>query len=63
MLEELVLKIFRMSEPRPFLCSFCNRPVDLESARTDEDGQAIHAECYLAKMQGKQALEASEVTE
>jgi hypothetical protein len=29
------------------MCSYCADPVEIENARTDEDGKAIHAECYL----------------
>ena len=28
------------------ICSVCNKPVKLESAKTDEDGQAVHEDCY-----------------
>jgi hypothetical protein len=33
----------------PF-CSICNRPVWLNEAKTDEDGQAVHESCYVAKI-------------
>jgi len=33
--------------------------VELESAKTDEDGQAIHEECYVAK-NGRPGPESSE---
>jgi len=32
------------------LCAHCNRPVFLEAANTDEQGQAVHEECYLVKV-------------
>jgi hypothetical protein len=35
------------------LCSFCNLPVDLETSKTDEYGQAIHDECYVLKVRQK----------
>jgi hypothetical protein len=28
-------------------CHFCNKPVKLESAKTDESGRAVHEGCYL----------------
>jgi hypothetical protein len=28
----------------------CNERVELESSKTDEDGHAIHEECYLQKI-------------
>ena len=37
------------------LCSVCNEPVSLETAKTDETGQAIHEECYLVNLNRKQA--------
>ena len=32
------------------ICSFCDRAVNLEVAKTDESGQAIHEECYVVKV-------------
>ena len=32
------------------LCLICNAPVPLETAKTDERGNAIHEECYLLKV-------------
>ncbi len=32
-------------------CALCDEPVDLRTAKTDEDGQAVHEECYLLRMQ------------
>ncbi|HLZ41638.1 MAG TPA: hypothetical protein VKQ11_11785 [Candidatus Sulfotelmatobacter sp.] len=37
------------------LCSACNEPVSLETAKTDESGQAIHEECYLVNLNRNQA--------
>lgn len=31
-------------------CSICNQPVALETAKTDDSGQAVHEECYLFKV-------------
>ena len=28
-------------------CNICNRAVELETAKTDEDGKAVHEECYV----------------
>jgi hypothetical protein len=40
----------------PFpLCAFCNEPLDFETAKTDGYGQAVHEECYLQKIDPKQA--------
>lgn len=32
------------------LCSICNQPVPLEAAKTQEEGLAVHEECYLLKL-------------
>jgi hypothetical protein len=32
------------------VCALCHKPLDLETAKTDEDGQAVHAECYFQKV-------------
>ena len=29
------------------VCALCHKPLDLETAKTDEDGQAVHAKCCL----------------
>jgi two-component sensor histidine kinase len=31
-------------------CCICNSPVPLETSRTDENGQAVHEECYVLKV-------------
>lgn len=31
-------------------CSICKEPVELETAKTDECGRAIHESCYLLKL-------------
>jgi len=37
-------------------CALCNEPVDLRAAKTDEDGHAVHEECYLLRMQMKGSI-------
>jgi hypothetical protein len=37
------------------LCSICNKPVEVEAATIDENGEAIHEECWLLKMRLEQA--------
>jgi hypothetical protein len=34
------------------LCPVCNKPVPLETAKTDGDGRAVHEECYLLAVRG-----------
>jgi hypothetical protein len=31
-------------------CSLCDKPVPLETSKTDEYGKAVHDECYALKM-------------
>jgi hypothetical protein len=30
------------------MCPVCSEPIDLETANTDEKGQAVHEDCYVA---------------
>lgn len=30
------------------LCAICREPVNLTEGKTDEDGRAVHEECYVA---------------
>ena len=32
------------------LCAICHAPVPLNAAKTDEDGEAVHEDCYLLKV-------------
>jgi len=34
-------------------CSLCNKPVNLETAKTDDNGRAVHAECYILAIAAK----------
>ena len=38
------------SSVRAPICSICHRPVPLNDAKTDEDGNAIHEDCYITKL-------------
>lgn len=31
-------------------CPICHEPVSLERCKTDEDGRAIHEDCYVRKI-------------
>lgn len=35
---------------RKLMCSVCDEPVQLETTKTNEDGHAVHEECYLASL-------------
>ena len=30
------------------ICPFCSEPVELETANTDQNGRAVHENCYVA---------------
>ncbi len=34
-------------------CAICKKSVKLEESKADENGQAIHGECYVAKLTEK----------
>jgi hypothetical protein len=34
-------------------CSICNKPVTLETSKTDEVGKAVHEGCYVLKVSKK----------
>jgi hypothetical protein len=35
---------------RPATCAVCGQPVKLEECKTDEDGAAVHAACYISRI-------------
>jgi hypothetical protein len=45
-----------MSEPTFSLaiCSICRKPIELEHCKTDDHGQAVHEECQLHMLTGKE---------
>ena len=32
-------------------CAICEKPVPLEIAKADEDGQSVHEQCYVLRLQ------------
>ncbi len=32
------------------LCPICSQPIALENAKIDEDGRAVHEECYVNQL-------------
>jgi hypothetical protein len=34
------------------ICSICHQPVAVENSKTDENGHAIHEDCYLQRVFG-----------
>jgi hypothetical protein len=43
-------------------CAICNNPVLLETSKTDENGHAVHEECYVLKVLGAADLQSDEIT-
>lgn len=39
--------------PRFPICPICNEPVQLTTAVTNEDGKAVHEECYVETVKSK----------
>ena len=37
-------------------CAICNKPVPLETAKIDEDGQTVHEQCYVLKIKSEQVV-------
>jgi len=43
-----------MQPPDPLIrCAICGKPILLEQSKVNEDGKAVHEECYVAKMRGQ----------
>lgn len=41
--------------PKRFpVCPLCNEPVELETTKTNEDGEAVHEECYVLAVKAQQ---------
>ena len=39
-------------------CAICNEPVELNTAKTDEDGKTVHEDCHIQKMRLKKITQA-----
>jgi hypothetical protein len=39
-----------LSRTQTVSCAICKTPVELERCKTDENGDAIHETCYVAKL-------------
>jgi hypothetical protein len=44
------------------LCAICREPVDLRIAKTNDEGEAVHEECYLMQMKDNPPTENPEET-
>jgi hypothetical protein len=38
------------SAEQEFNCSICSQPVELATAKTDDNGKVVHEECYVHEM-------------
>jgi hypothetical protein len=43
----------------PVRCQICHKPVMLETARTDEHGNAVHEECYVRAVETRKVSDDS----
>jgi hypothetical protein len=37
------------STPSEFNCPICNKPIDLQTCKTNGAGNAVHEECYVLR--------------
>jgi hypothetical protein len=40
-----------------FNCSICNKPVDLQTCKTDGSGRVVHEQCYVLRQALKNATQ------
>jgi len=45
-----------LSETGTIQCAICQKPVELETAQTDERGWAVHEDCYMETLQQRRRL-------
>jgi hypothetical protein len=39
----------------PLICAICGKPVAVETSKTDDDGKAIHEDCYVKSLKVEHA--------
>lgn len=44
-------------ESENFTCRICGRPLDLKFSKTDENGKAVHSDCYANKLERNPPLQ------
>jgi hypothetical protein len=62
MILSLCRKVQGLMNNRP-VCSLCNEAVEIETAKTDADGKAIHEECYLAGLSKQTSRDRRRITD
>jgi hypothetical protein len=45
-----------LSVTRMTPCAICHKPVELETAKTEERGWAVHEDCYMANLKQRRRL-------
>jgi len=45
----------KVPKKESFVCLICGKPVPVENAKTDADGQSVHEDCYTLKVKLAQA--------
>jgi len=55
---ELAKRAAEAVTPALISCSICGKPVVLEKCKIDEDGHAVHSDCYFHKLAGGRASNA-----
>jgi hypothetical protein len=43
------------SKPQVPICRICWEPVELETGKTDENGNAVHEECYARQLSAQKS--------
>jgi hypothetical protein len=49
---DVVKKVALGGASAPILCVLCAKPVVLEKCKIDENGMAVHQDCYVGKVAG-----------
>jgi hypothetical protein len=49
MIRSLMRSFSNALSQRTTCCSICGNPVSLEASKTDEQGMAVHEECYVGR--------------
>lgn len=47
---EVVKKVAKEDKSNAILCAICVQPVDLKKCKIDEDGDAVHEDCYVTRL-------------
>jgi len=56
---ELAKRAAQTASPAVISCSICGKPVALEKCKIDEEGHAVHEDCYFNKLAGRRPSDSS----